>query len=71
MHGGCSSPSVRTAEAIGCRTTEVEIIDSVYKRQGSTTTWCAQCRGQRYRCVSNADRSRIECRPAQDSDGCY
>jgi hypothetical protein len=68
--GACSSQEALTANAIDCSRREVDVLKSRYKDQGITTTWCAACRGERYRCVSNADRSRAECRAAQPGDGC-
>lgn len=68
--GACSSQEALTASALDCSRREVDVLKSRYKDQGVTTTWCAACRGERYRCVSNADRSRAACRAAQPGDGC-
>jgi hypothetical protein len=59
---GCKSPSALTAEATACRVTEIEIVDSDYKREGVTTAWCARCRDVTYQCVTNPRRDRVECR---------
>ena len=59
---GCKSQSQITANAIGCETAEVEIIDSEFKRQGSLTTWCARCGNRFYQCITNPSRDHIECR---------
>lgn len=68
--GGCASQEVLTANALDCSRRDVNVLKSRHKEQGITTTWCASCRGDRYRCVGNADRSRAECRAAQPGDGC-
>jgi hypothetical protein len=49
---------------------DLTILPSKYRAQGSTTTWCAQCRGEVYRCIGNADRTRVECRPIPMGDAC-
>jgi hypothetical protein len=67
---GCRTTSGATAEAIGCAVGDVEIVKSRYSREGITTTWCARCKQKAYRCVSNPDRSRVECRPAEARDEC-
>lgn len=67
---GCSTPTTRTADAVNCRRTDLDIVDSVYKRQGSTTVWCARCKERTYRCVSNVEKTRLECRDAVPEDGC-
>jgi hypothetical protein len=59
---GCKTQGALSAEAIGCGVTEVDVIDSRYSREGTTTAWCAKCRGKTYHCVSNPDRSRVECK---------
>lgn len=63
---GCKSPSALTAEAIGCRVTEIEIVDSEFKREGSTTAWCARCEETTYQCATNPERDRVECREVAD-----
>lgn len=67
---GCTSQEALTAAALDCDRRQVDILKSRYREQGVTTTWCAACRGERHRCVGNADRTRAECRPAQPGDGC-
>ena len=67
---GCATQIGRTADALDCRRTDIDILDSVYKRQGSTTVWCARCKGKDYRCVSNADKTRLEGRLAVAEDAC-
>jgi hypothetical protein len=61
---GCKTQSALTAGATGCRTISVDIVDSRYSREGSTTVWCAKCKGKLYQCVSNPERSRVECKEA-------
>ncbi len=68
--GACSSQEALTAKALDCDRRQVDVLKSRYKDQGITTTWCASCRGERYRCVGNADRTRAECRVSQPGDGC-
>lgn len=67
---GCASQEKMTAEALQCGTREVTIISSRFSRMGSETAWCATCRGKVYRCVTNAQRSRTECAPSREGDGC-
>jgi len=59
---GCKTPTALTADATDCGVTEVEIVDSDYKRQGVTTAWCARCKGRTYQCVTTPARDRVECR---------
>ena len=61
---GCKTQSAMTAGATGCSTTSVDIVKSRYTREGSTTVWCAKCKNKLYHCVSNPDRSRVECKEA-------
>ncbi len=61
---GCKTQSAMTATATGCRTISVDIVKSRYAREGSTTVWCAKCNNTLYLCVSNPNRSRVECKPA-------
>ena len=61
---GCKTQSAMTAGATGCRTISVDIVNSRYAREGSTTVWCAKCKNKLYHCVSNPERSRVECREA-------
>jgi len=67
---GCKTQTALTADATGCRVTEVDVLKSRYSRQGSTSVWCATCKGKTYHCVSNADRNRVECQPAVSEDVC-
>lgn len=67
---GCSTQEALTAKATDCTRLNLTILPSKYRAQGSTTTWCAQCKEQTYRCVGNADRSRVECRPIPSGDVC-
>jgi hypothetical protein len=67
---GCATPTRLTAEAIGCGTREVDIVPSVYQQRGTKTAWCAVCKDKRYHCVTNADRSRVQCRESREGDGC-
>lgn len=68
--GGCATQVGRTADAVGCRRTDLDILNSEYKREGSTTVWCARCKDKIYRCVGNADKTRLKCRPATADGGC-
>ena len=68
--GGCATRDSRTADAVGCSRIGIDILDSPYKKQGSTTTWCARCKDKVYRCVSNAEKTRLECRESVPGDGC-
>jgi hypothetical protein len=61
---GCGTQSAMTARATSCRTLNVDIVNSRYSREGSTTVWCAKCRDKLYLCVSNPDHSRVECKEA-------
>ncbi len=67
---GCKSQSQMTAKETGCATRDVEIIDSEFKRMGSTTTWCARCEDRFYQCVTNPRRDRIECRRVEVGPPC-
>ena len=61
---GCKTQSAMTAGATGCGTTKVDIVNSRYAREGSTTVWCAKCSDKLYHCVTNPERSRVECKEA-------
>ena len=61
---GCKTQSTMTAGATGCSTIGVDIVKSRYSREGSTTRWCAKCKNKLYLCVSNPERSRVECKEA-------
>jgi hypothetical protein len=67
---GCKTQSALTAGATGCRSASVDIVKSRYAGEGSTTVWCAKCKDKLYFCVSNPDRSRVECKEAAP-DACY
>jgi hypothetical protein len=67
---GCTGPQRLTAKATPCSTKEVEILPSEFSRTGSTTAWCAECKGKVYQCVSNAERTRVECHLARADDVC-
>ena len=67
---GCATQSSRTADAVGCRRNDIDILNSQYKREGSTTVWCARCKDNIYKCVGNAEKTRLECRPATADGGC-
>ncbi|HWQ39444.1 MAG TPA: hypothetical protein VNM24_12735 [Burkholderiales bacterium] len=67
---GCKTPTALTAQAIGCSRTGVDIVDSEFKRQGSTTAWCARCEGKVYQCVTTPARDRVECREARPGSPC-
>lgn len=66
----CKSPTALTARATGCTTTEVEIVDSEFKRTGSTTAWCARCKGKNFSCATNTGRDRVECLEARAGSPC-
>ena len=66
---GCKTQSAMTARATGCGTMSVDIVNSRYSREGSTTVWCAKCKNKLYQCVTNPERSRFECKEAL-SDSC-
>ena len=61
---GCKTQTMLTANATGCRTISVDILKTRYAREGSTTQWCAKCSNKLYHCVSNPERSRVECKEA-------
>lgn len=67
---GCKTQTGLTAGATGCGVTDLDVIESRYSREGTTTAWCAKCKEKIYHCVSNPERSRVECRLANSSDPC-
>lgn len=67
---GCKTQTGLTAEATGCSVTDLDVIKSRYSREGTTTAWCAKCREKIYHCVSNPERSRVQCRQAIPADQC-
>lgn len=58
----CTSQERLTAQATSCSTREVNILTSEFARRGSTTAWCAECKGKTYQCASNADQTKVHCR---------
>jgi hypothetical protein len=71
LAAGCASKERLTAKATECRVTEVDILNSEFKRSGSTTAWCAKCRGKIYQCATNANRDQARCIPAQEGSACF
>jgi len=67
---GCKTQTGLTAGATGCGVTDVDVIESRYSREGTTTAWCAKCREKIYHCISNAERSRVQCKQASTTDPC-
>lgn len=67
---GCSSQEALTAKATECTRFDLTILPSKYRQQGSQTTWCALCKEELYRCVGNADRTRVECRRLRPNEQC-
>jgi hypothetical protein len=67
---GCANQEALTAKATDCTRLDLTILPSKFRDQGSTTAWCAVCKEQLYRCVGNADRTRVECRRLQPGDAC-
>jgi len=67
---GCKSLSSMSAKAIDCRTSKLEILDSRFSREGTTTSWCARCDGQTHICVTNPNRDRVECRQVDAGPPC-
>jgi len=45
-------------------------VRSVYQQRGTQTAWCATCKGKRYHCATNAERSHTVCMPSKEGDGC-
>lgn len=66
----CKTQTGLTAGATGCGVTDLDVIKSRYSREGTTTAWCAKCKEKIYHCVSNPERSRVQCRLANSSDPC-
>ena len=67
---GCQTQSTLTADATGCNRTGIDILKSRYSREGTTTAWCARCKGKVYHCVSNPERSRVECKEGNPGNVC-
>jgi len=66
----CSSPERLTSKATPCSTKEVKIVSSDFSRRGVTTAWCAECKGKLYLCATDAERSKVQCRPSTPDDAC-
>jgi hypothetical protein len=66
----CTGPQRLTAKVTPCSAKQVEIVPSEFSRNGSTTAWCAQCKEKLYQCVTNAERTRVECHLAKADDVC-
>jgi hypothetical protein len=67
---GCANQEALTAKATNCNRIELTILPSKFRDQGMTTAWCALCKGERYRCIGNAERTRVECRPLRPEEVC-
>jgi hypothetical protein len=68
--GACQSMEIRTGKAVGCSAREVEVVKGKYTDAGATTVWCARCKGKLYHCVSNPDKSRVQCLESTARDAC-
>jgi len=66
----CATQSALTAKATDCSRGQVDIKDSAFRARGITTSWCAVCKEKTFLCVTNADRSRVDCRPVREGDVC-
>jgi hypothetical protein len=66
----CTSPERLSSKATPCPTKEIRIQASEFSRQGSTTAWCAECQGKLYQCVTNSERTRVQCHVAGEYDVC-
>lgn len=66
----CSSPERLTSKATPCSTGQVTIVSSDFSRRGVTTAWCAECKAKLYLCATNAERTKVECRPSTPDDAC-
>ena len=67
---GCTSPERLTSKATPCETKEVAIQPSEFSRNGSTTAWCAECKGKLYQCATDVERTRVQCHIAREDDIC-
>ena len=67
----CSSPERLTSKATTCSTGQVRIVGSDFSRRGVTTAWCAECKGKLYLCATDAERTKVECRPSTLEDACH
>ena len=70
LTAACTSQERLTAKATSCSTKEVTIQQSAFSRNGSTTAWCAECKGKLYQCATNTERTRVECHVARENDIC-
>lgn len=70
LAAACTGPERLTAKATPCSTKEVTIQSSEFSRNGSTTAWCAECKGKVYQCASNVERTRAQCHVAGENDIC-
>ena len=68
--GGCASQDRLTSKATPCSTKEVKVLNSEFSRRGSTTAWCAECKGKVYQCATNAERTKTQCRLSTAADVC-
>jgi len=66
----CSSQERLTAQATGCSTRDVKILNSEFARRGVSTAWCAECNGKTYQCASNADHTKVQCRALATDEIC-
>lgn len=67
----CTSPERLTSKATPCSTGQVRIVGSDFARRGVTTAWCAECKGKLYLCATDAERTKVECRPSTPDDACH
>lgn len=70
LAAGCTGPERLTAKVTPCTTKEVQIQSSEFSRTGSTTAWCAECKGKLYQCATNPERTHVECHVARADDIC-
>jgi hypothetical protein len=70
LSAGCTNQQRLSSDATPCSTKEVRIVPSVFSRNGTTTAWCAECKGKIYQCASTADRSRTQCHLARAEGVC-
>ncbi len=70
LAAGCTSQERLTAKATPCTTKEVSIQQSAFSRNGSTTAWCAECKGKLYQCATTTERTHVECHVAREYDIC-
>jgi hypothetical protein len=70
LAAGCRTPERLTSKLTPCSTGEVQIQSSEFSRTGSTTAWCAECKGKLYQCATNPERTHTECHIARADDIC-